>query len=277
VPGFTLRACRIELQGKHSLRWLAICCRSLPAGTIRQAPGLYELFDRWTNFGAIVPRKIAKHKCPHCGASYEMGVRRETHRAYHTAVCSYCGDVMAEWHGYARRYRRLSRPRSPATFANAIVVPWSDCRPRKTSRTSFVDRDIQQGLRDRSVGNARIAPRLHHLALAASVRIPSSLRKSAGYWTISVCSRCVSTSRMQFRLGSSARWYGAPPAPRSKHRDSTAGWLRSRGFRCSLGAWFGLCAWTFPGYAGKLERARSLPPRAGRLISVPPGRSSRVC
>ena len=33
----------------------------------------------------MVPRKIAKHKCPHCGASYEMGVRRETHRAYHTA------------------------------------------------------------------------------------------------------------------------------------------------------------------------------------------------
>src|SRR5215468_3852668 len=73
------------------------------------------------SFGAAVPRKIANHKCPHCGASYEMGVRRETHRAYHTAVCSYCGDVMAEWHGYARRYRRLSRPRSPATLAKAIV------------------------------------------------------------------------------------------------------------------------------------------------------------
>src|SRR5262249_13306444 len=31
-----------------------------------------------------------------------MGVRRGSHPTYHMAVCSYCGDVMAEWHGYAR-------------------------------------------------------------------------------------------------------------------------------------------------------------------------------
>jgi uncharacterized Zn finger protein len=84
-----------------------------------------------------VQRKIAKHRCPHCGASYEMGVRRETRRTYHTAVCSYCGDVMAEWHGYARRYRRIARPRSPATLAKAIVNMAAERgKPQKSARST---------------------------------------------------------------------------------------------------------------------------------------------
>ena len=28
---------------------------------------------------------------------------------------------MAEWHGYGRHYRRVGRPRSPATLARTIV------------------------------------------------------------------------------------------------------------------------------------------------------------
>jgi hypothetical protein len=42
-------------------------------------------------------------------------------RDYHTAVCSYCGDVMVEWFGRARHYRRKKRPRDAAQFAKNVV------------------------------------------------------------------------------------------------------------------------------------------------------------
>ena len=54
-------------------------------------------------FGDRVDRKTSKHTCPYCGALYEMTVRRRGNQTYHIAVCLYCGDVMAEWYGCARR------------------------------------------------------------------------------------------------------------------------------------------------------------------------------
>jgi phage FluMu protein Com len=53
-----------------------------------------------------------KHTCPHCGAVYEVTRGKQNRTpAYRTAICSHCGDVMAEWNGGARRYRRIKRPR----------------------------------------------------------------------------------------------------------------------------------------------------------------------
>src|SRR5947208_14990470 len=70
----------------------------------------------------MVATKPLKHSCPYCGAIYEMRVRRGSHRTYHTAVWSFCGDVMAEWHGFVRHYRRIGRPRSAARLASKIVA-----------------------------------------------------------------------------------------------------------------------------------------------------------
>jgi hypothetical protein len=53
--------------------------------------------------------------------TYKMTVRRGGKPMYRTAVCSYCGDVMAEWHGHARHYRRTRRPPDPTTLARTIV------------------------------------------------------------------------------------------------------------------------------------------------------------
>ena len=50
---------------------------------------------------------------------------------YRTAVCSYCGDVMAEWHGHARHYRRTRRPPDPTTLARTIVEMAASNRQRK--------------------------------------------------------------------------------------------------------------------------------------------------
>jgi predicted RNA-binding Zn-ribbon protein involved in translation (DUF1610 family) len=53
----------------------------------------------------------AKHTCPHCGAVYDVRPEKQCGRhTYRTAVCSHCGDVMAEWDGCTRRYRRIKRP-----------------------------------------------------------------------------------------------------------------------------------------------------------------------
>ena len=53
----------------------------------------------------------AKHTCPHCGAVYVVKPGKENRaRNYHTATCSHCGDVMAQWDGGTRCYRRIKRP-----------------------------------------------------------------------------------------------------------------------------------------------------------------------
>src|SRR5262249_36568294 len=60
------------------------------------------------------------YTCPHCGVTYKMTVRRGGKPMYRTAVCSYCGDVMAEWYGHARHYRRTRRPPDPTTLARTL-------------------------------------------------------------------------------------------------------------------------------------------------------------
>src|SRR5438034_728292 len=62
-------------------------------------------------------RKLLTHTCPHCGARYEVTHKRRGEPAYHTAVCSYCGDVMAEWDGCTRHYHRIKRPRASVVAA----------------------------------------------------------------------------------------------------------------------------------------------------------------
>src|SRR2546421_464885 len=66
--------------------------------------------------------RSSQFKCPHCEALYDVAIRPHSQSDYHTIVCSYCGDVMAEWHGKARHYRRRKRPRDPAQFAKKIVA-----------------------------------------------------------------------------------------------------------------------------------------------------------
>jgi len=64
-----------------------------------------------------------------------------------------------------------------------------DCRSQQTSSTSFVDRDIQQGLCNRSVRKcpncAEPTSRCHGRICINTPRVPSSLRKSVGSWAIS--------------------------------------------------------------------------------------------
>jgi hypothetical protein len=65
--------------------------------------------------------KAQKRSCPHCGALYE--VHRSVQngpRQYRTAVCTHCGDVMAEWEGRIRHYRRIGRPKSSAQAAKLV-------------------------------------------------------------------------------------------------------------------------------------------------------------
>jgi predicted RNA-binding Zn-ribbon protein involved in translation (DUF1610 family) len=74
--------------------------------------------------------KALQHICPHCGAVYRMtGKHQHGRRAYHTAVCSYCGDVMAAWDGCARQYHRTKRP-SPSTRAARIVAEAAASSPK---------------------------------------------------------------------------------------------------------------------------------------------------
>jgi hypothetical protein len=72
----------------------------------------------------------SKHICRHCGAVYQVGETRRCRRpSYHTAVCSFCGDMMAEWRGCARHYHRVKRPR-PLVQARKIVAEVASGRAR---------------------------------------------------------------------------------------------------------------------------------------------------
>jgi len=51
-----------------------------------------------------------------------MAIRPHSQKDYHTAICSYCGDVMTEWHGKGRHYRRKKRPPDAAQFAKNIAA-----------------------------------------------------------------------------------------------------------------------------------------------------------
>ena len=81
-----------------------------------------ELLGRASVFSTQMSGISSKHICPHCGAVYQMTERGRCRRpTYHTAACSFCGDVMAEWRGCARHYHRIKRPR-PLAHARKIVA-----------------------------------------------------------------------------------------------------------------------------------------------------------
>jgi predicted RNA-binding Zn-ribbon protein involved in translation (DUF1610 family) len=63
-----------------------------------------------------------QHSCPHCGAVYSVHDREGSSSTYYTAVCSACGDVMAEWEGQGRRYRRERTRLDPVHRTAAIVA-----------------------------------------------------------------------------------------------------------------------------------------------------------
>jgi len=75
-----------------------------------------------------------KHTCPHCGAVYEMSGARRGKGSYHTATCSYCGDIMAEWNGPARHYHRIKSPRTSTHVAKIVAEVASDKRDGRQSR-----------------------------------------------------------------------------------------------------------------------------------------------
>src|SRR5262245_36921030 len=66
-------------------------------------------------------RAKLQHSCPHCGASYSVRDRETSASTYHTAVCSVCGDVMAEWEGKSRQYRRNRTALDPDRRTTAII------------------------------------------------------------------------------------------------------------------------------------------------------------
>ena len=91
-----------------------------------------------------------KYTCPHCGAIYEVRKERQGRFTYHIAVCSYCGDVMAEWEGCTRHYRRIGRPRS-VTRAAKVVAEAAGAKPprgkprRGSNRTDAPHRGSRSG------------------------------------------------------------------------------------------------------------------------------------
>jgi predicted RNA-binding Zn-ribbon protein involved in translation (DUF1610 family) len=80
-----------------------------------------------------------KYTCPHCGAPYEVRKERKARSTYHIAVCSYCGDVMAEWEGCARHYRRIGRP-SSVTRATKVVAEAAGTKPPRGKRARSTSR-----------------------------------------------------------------------------------------------------------------------------------------
>jgi hypothetical protein len=65
----------------------------------------------------VIETRATKYTCCHCGALYDVRVRTDSKIDYHVAVCSFCGDVMAEWRGKARRYRKRKNPRDATQLA----------------------------------------------------------------------------------------------------------------------------------------------------------------
>jgi predicted RNA-binding Zn-ribbon protein involved in translation (DUF1610 family) len=63
----------------------------------------------------MTSKRAHLHECPFCGARYKMVVTSQRSRSnYHIAVCSICGDVMAQSHGrQSRRYSRIKYKKHP--------------------------------------------------------------------------------------------------------------------------------------------------------------------
>ena len=69
--------------------------------------------------------KLSEHACPHCGTLYTVALNPEENATdYHNAICTMCGDVMAEWHTKEnRQYSRVKKKlrRDPNQLARTIV------------------------------------------------------------------------------------------------------------------------------------------------------------
>ena len=69
--------------------------------------------------------KLSEHACPHCGTLYTVALNpEESATDYHNAICTMCGDVMAEWHTKeTRQYSRVTKElrRDPNQLARTIV------------------------------------------------------------------------------------------------------------------------------------------------------------
>src|SRR5436309_2965021 len=86
-------------------------------------------------------RKLREHRCPFCGFAYMVHLRPSSRSGYHTAICSGCGDVMAEWHGRGRYYRRIKKRPDPNRFAAAIVAIAADAA--KKIKRGKIDTSVQ--------------------------------------------------------------------------------------------------------------------------------------
>ena len=69
------------------------------------------------------PPRLPEHACPHSGTLYTVAVgTEESATDYHNAICTVCGDVMAEWHTKEnRQYSRQKLSRDPNQLAKTIV------------------------------------------------------------------------------------------------------------------------------------------------------------
>jgi predicted RNA-binding Zn-ribbon protein involved in translation (DUF1610 family) len=106
----------------------------------------------------VTRKSSAEHKytCPHCGAVYEVRAPRRGKASYHTATCSYCGDVMAEWNGPARHYHRIKSPRTATHVAKIVAEVASDKRDGRRSRRASRPARVSARSRKRSaVGRKR--------------------------------------------------------------------------------------------------------------------------
>jgi hypothetical protein len=90
------------------------------------------------------PPRLPEHACPHCGTLYTVAVgTEESATDYHNAICTVCGDVMAEWHTKEnRQYSRQKLSRDPNQLAKTIVgiaaTRQVKDRPAKQGRTRLM-------------------------------------------------------------------------------------------------------------------------------------------
>jgi hypothetical protein len=80
-------------------------------------------------------QRLRDHTCPFCGTDYSVDAHANGRPAYHTAICSACGDVMAEWHGKSRCYRRKRSRPNPKRRAAAIVAIAAETAKREPARS----------------------------------------------------------------------------------------------------------------------------------------------
>ena len=94
-----------------------------------------KTYSRQRNLSAPVAmarntQRLPDHTCPFCGTDYSVDAHANGRPAYHTAICSACGDVMAEWHGKGRYYRRKrSRPNPKRRAATIVAIAAETAKP----------------------------------------------------------------------------------------------------------------------------------------------------